>query len=316
MRAKPHHFLRSITSRTAIQFFCALLVAAPANLLAQSASPPSKLPDASETAKAHIGAALRVTVVDPDGKPIAREALVTLHSVFQETTNWQDTGDKSQTVFDDLLFGKYSLEASALGYLSTRSQVEIASAGNTIELKITLQRDAAVDLEESDAAMPAKTLHEMKRAIRALNGNDLPEAQKRLEEADKLSPANARVKFLLGYLFFAKGDLDQAQATLLQATALNPHSVRAQSLLGRVYLVREQYPKAVAALELAVVAGPDNWVAHDLLADAYLVSTNTRRRMNRLGLPLKPGSRKPTRRNWPWEKPRPTWARTRKRSLR
>ena len=55
MRAKPRHFLRSITSRTAIQFFCALLVAAPANLLAQSASPPSKLPDASETAKAHSG---------------------------------------------------------------------------------------------------------------------------------------------------------------------------------------------------------------------------------------------------------------------
>lgn len=270
MRAKPRHFFGSITSSTAIKFFCVLLLAAPANLLAQSAGPASKLPDASEAAKAPIGAALRVTVVDPDGKPLEREALVTLHSVFQETTSWQDTGEKSQTIFDDLLFGKYNLEASALGYLSARSQVEIASTGNSIELKLTLQRDPLVDLEESDAALPAKTLHEMKRAIRALNASDLPEAQKRLEEADRLSPANARVKFLLGYLYFAKGDLDQAQNTLLQATALNPHSVRAQSLLGRVYLVREQYAKAVAALEQAVAGGHDSWVAHDLLADAYL----------------------------------------------
>ena len=238
-----------------------------------------------------------------------------LRSVFQETTNWQDTGDKSQTVFDDLLFGKYNLEASALGYLSTRSQVEIASVGNTIELKITLQRDAAVDLEESDAALPAKTLHEMKRAIRALNANDLPEAQKRLEEADKLSPGNARVKFLLAYLFFAKGDLDQAQNTLLQATALNPHSVRAQSLLGRVYLVRERFPKAVAALEQAVAAGPDNWVAHDLLADAYLGQHEYEKAQNRRGLPLKTASRKQAPLTSPWGRRRPIWARTRKPSL-
>ena len=118
------------------------------------------MPDASETAKAHIGAALRVTVVDPDGKPIAHQALVMLRSVFQETTNWQDTGDKSQTVFDDLLFGKYNLEASALGYLSTRSQVEIASAGNTIELKITLQRDAASTWKRAMRQCPPR--HSMK----------------------------------------------------------------------------------------------------------------------------------------------------------
>jgi tetratricopeptide (TPR) repeat protein len=269
MRAKPR-FLGSATSSTAIKFVCVLLLAAPVTILAQSAGPTSKLPDASETTKAHFGTALRVSILDPDGKPIGRQALVTLHSVLQDTTNWQATGDKSQTVFDDLLFGKYNLEASALGYLSTRSQVEIASVGDTIELKMMLQRDPVVDLEESDDALPSKTLHEMKHAIRALNANDLPDAQKRLEEADKLSPANARVKFLLGYLFFAKGDLEQAQTTLLQATVLNPHSVRAQILLGRVYLVHEQYPKAIAALEQAVAAGSDNWVAHNLLADAYL----------------------------------------------
>ncbi len=149
MRAKPR-LSRSVTSSTAIQLFCVLLLTVPANLLAQSGGPANRLPDASEPAKAPVGAALRVTVVDPDGKPIARQALVTLHSVFQETTNWQDTVDKSQTVFDGLLFGKYNLEASALGYLSTRSQIEIASAGNTIELKMMLQRDPVVDLEESD----------------------------------------------------------------------------------------------------------------------------------------------------------------------
>jgi tetratricopeptide (TPR) repeat protein len=269
MRAKPRYSCGSVASSTAIQFVWFFLLVVPATVHGQSAGPPNTLPDAS-AANAHVGASLRVAVVDPDGNPIERQALVTLHNVFQETTSRQTTGDKSQTIFDDLLFGKYNLEANALGYLGTRSQVEIASAGNTIELKLTLQRDPAVDLEESDNALPAKTLHELKHAIRALNVNDLAEAHKRLEEAEKLSPANARVKFLLGYLYFAKDDLDQAQNLLLQATVLNPHSVRAQSLLGRVYLVREQYPKAVAALEQAVAAGQDSWMGHDLLADAYL----------------------------------------------
>ena len=117
----------------------------------------------------------------------------------------------------------------------------------------------------------------MKRAIRALNANDLPEAQKRLEEADKLSPGNARVKFLLAYLLFAKGDLDQAQNTLLQATALNPHSVRAQSLLGRVYLVR----RAISQGDRRVGAGrrcraPITGSRTSLLADAYLGSARIR----------------------------------------
>jgi tetratricopeptide (TPR) repeat protein len=136
-------------------------------------------------------------------------------------------------------------------------------------VKLTLQRDPSADLE-SDAALPRRTLHEMNRAIRALNAGDLKEAQKRLEEAAKSSPSSARVNYLFGYLYFTRGDFPQAQTALEQATAINPHYTQALTLLGRLHLVRGQYEQAIDTLKQAVAANDANWIAHDLLADAYL----------------------------------------------
>ncbi len=271
MRSTVRHFpatlIASIGTAAALIIFS---LAAPAGLVAQDADATSKAPDPAQTLRGHQGALLQISVVNADGKPIERQALIRLHSVLQDTTSWQSTADNAQTLFYDLLFGKYDIEASALGYLSSKAQVDVATVGNTIELKMVLQRDSMVDLEASDTSLPSKTIHEMNRAVRALNINDLQDAQKRLDEADKLSPASVRVKYLQGYLYLAKGDLEQAQTVLVQATTTNPHYVRALSLLGRVYLMRGQTDKAVATLEQGIAAGPDYWVTHALLADAYL----------------------------------------------
>jgi tetratricopeptide (TPR) repeat protein len=269
MRAGFRQFFPAPLTTTVL---LALLLAASVTLIAQPSAPAGKdaKPGAAAKPKNNYGAELRITVVDASGNPIERQALIKLHSVLQDTTDWQITTDKSQSLFEDVLFGKYDIEASALGYLSSNAQINISSSGNTVDLKMTLPRDVMVELEESDASLPSKTLHELHRAIRALSANDLSEAQKRLEEADRLSPASSRVKFLLGYLFFAKGDFEQAQTSLVQATTYNPHDARALSLLGRVYLIRGQPALATAALEKAVVDSPDNWITHYLLSDAYL----------------------------------------------
>jgi tetratricopeptide (TPR) repeat protein len=241
----------------------------PAVSPAQASDSRTKALDPAETLKGHQGTALRISVVDDEGKPLERQALVKLHSRLQDTTNWQTTAVNSQSVFDDLLFGQYDIEASAVGYFVSRSAVDIASV-TPLEIKLVLKRDSSVSLNAGDAVQSPKLLHETNKAIRALNSGDLKEAQKRVEEADKSWPSNPRVKFLLGYTYFAKHDYEQAQTTLRQAIALNAHDSRTLTLLGRIQLLQTHYQDAATTLEQAVAADSNNWIAHDLLADAYL----------------------------------------------
>ncbi len=247
-----------------------LALLAPNCLLAQTAGHGPKPVDPAQSLVGHQGAAVRVTVVDSANASLSRQALIKFHSVLQDTTNWQSTGSDSQTLFVDQPFGNYDIEASALGYLSNRTTLHVASMGDPLEVKLTLQRDPTANLE-SDSSLPPHTLHETNRAIRALRVNDFNQAQKRLDEAAKTSPSSAKVKYLQGYLYFAKGDSTQAQTALEQATTLNPGYARAWSLLGRLHLVAGRPQQAVVALQKAVEADPDNWVAHYLLADAYLL---------------------------------------------
>ena len=245
------------------------LLLASTSLLAQAPSHAAEPVDPAQSFVGQQGAEVRVTVVDANNAPLGRQALIKFHSVLQDTTSWQSTGAGAQTLFVDQPFGNYDIEASALGYLSSRTTVHVASMTDTLDVKLTLQPDPAVSLD-SDSSLPPQTLRETNRAIRALRVNDFSQAQKRLDEAVKTSPASAKVKYLQGYLYFVKGDSAQAQTALEQATALNPGNGRAWSLLGRLHLVAGRPQQAVAALQKAVEADPDNWAAHDLLADAYL----------------------------------------------
>ncbi len=266
----------------------ALLAVASGHLFAQTTDHETKALDPSQTLKGHQGAAIRVTVLDAQNAPLKNQALIKFHSVTQDATSWQVTGDNSQVLLADRPLGKYDIEVSALGYASNRTSLDVASMTDTIEVKVVLQPDTSADLD-SDSSLLPRTLHEVNRAIRALRADDLKEAQKRLDEADKLSPNCARVKYLLGYLFLAKGDVTQAQASLEQATSLNPSSARAWTLLGRLHLIAGQTKEAVAALQRAVKANPDSWVAHDLLADAYLEQQEYPDARNQAELAIKAG---------------------------
>jgi tetratricopeptide (TPR) repeat protein len=267
MRVGPGNPVNGLFSLLAFALLTASFL--PAVSPAQASDSRAKAPDPAETLKGHQGTTLRISVVDDEGKPLERQALIKLHSRLQDTTNWQTTAANSQTAFDDLLFGQYDIEASALGYLSSRTAFDIASV-TAFEVKLVLKRDPSVSLDAGDAVQPSKLLHETNKAIRALNSGDLKEAQKRLEEADKSWPSNPRVKFLLAYTYFARQDYEQAQTTLRQAIALNVHDSRALTLLGRIQLLQKHDQDAATTLERAVAANSNNWVPHDLLADAYL----------------------------------------------
>lgn len=212
-----------------------------------------------------------VSVYAENGKTrLDRQAVLKITNQSTHDVVWKTTGDKSETGFG-LLFGKYEVEISAVGYLSERKEIRTATQQDTVRIEVTLSRDPeAAEFNIAEAALPSKARKEAKQGVSALKSNDLKYARKRLEAAYKLAPSNSDLNYLLGYLFYQQNDLDQARNYLGTAAKLNPHHVQALTLLGRLGLMQENYPGAAAALEKAVNADPDYWMAHNLLADAYL----------------------------------------------
>ena len=230
------------------------------------------LPQATDSAQIYKGQgpAIVLTVLSDRKLPLDRQSVVKLYSRATKTTTWQTTTDRSQVVLGDLNFGLYDIEVSAVGYLTVRKQVEVASAVHTVQLEIVLPHDpAAVDLSARDALMSPKARKETNRGIYALKSGNLKEAQKRLDAARALAPSSPDLNFLMGYLSFQQKDFEQAQAYLDRAVTLDPQDVQALTLLGRIQLQRQDYEKARSTLEQAAAADPDYWMVHNLLADAY-----------------------------------------------
>ena len=200
-----------------------------------------------------------------------RQALLKLVNIANQATTWQTTEDTSKGVFTNVPFGSYTVDVSAVGYLSVHKDLQVANSFAPAQLEVVLHRDpAAINLDVADAVMAPKARKQTKRAVSALKSGNLKEAQKQLDEAYKLAPSSADLNFLLGYLYFQKKDFAQAGTFLTTATNLNPHHGQAFTLLGRTGLERQDYPAARSALEQAVLSDEENWLPHSLLADAYL----------------------------------------------
>jgi tetratricopeptide (TPR) repeat protein len=177
----------------------------------------------------------------------------------------------AEGVFVDTQYGSYEIEASALGYVSARQQVQVTSTIHPEPIDIVLQRDpSAVNLDVAAGVISTKARKEVRHAVAQLKVGDLEGAQKHLETAYKLAPSSSDLNFLLGYLYYQRKDYAQAQTYLTAAASLGPHNAQALTLLGRLDLEQQNYPAARSALEQAVLADDDNWMAHNLLADAYL----------------------------------------------
>jgi tetratricopeptide (TPR) repeat protein len=204
-----------------------------------------------------------------------RQALLKLINVTKETAVWQTTEDTSKGVFTDIPYGKYEVEVSAVGYLSTHKDVTVAENFGPAQIEIVLHRDpAALNLDVANAVLSSKARKQAKRAVSALKSANLKDAQKHLDEAYKAAPTSAELNFLLGYLYFEKKDFSQAGTYLSTAVNLSPRNVQSLTLLGRTGLERQDYPAARSALEQAIMADPENWLPHNLLADTHLHERN------------------------------------------
>jgi len=199
-----------------------------------------------------------------------RQSVVKITNQSTHEITWQTTDEKSQAALG-LFFGKYQIEVSAVGFLTEEKEFTVSNSLDTIHLDVVLHRDPnGVDLNISDAAMPAKARGDFRRGVANLKAANPKEARKNLEAAYKLAPSNPDLSYLLGYLFYDQKDLAQAQNYLTTAANLGPSNVRVLTLLGQVELGRQDYAGAATTLEKAVAADSNNWTAHNLLANAYL----------------------------------------------
>jgi tetratricopeptide (TPR) repeat protein len=238
------------------------------------------------------GTSLQITVVSGSSKKLDRQSLVKLTNQQLQTANWQTTNELSQVAFGDLLAGRYDVEVSAVGYLSTHKEVQVTSSWIPIHLEISLQKDPAavsLGLDDNGGGLPAKARKKAKHGISALQSGNWNEADKQLQAAYKLAPSNPDVNFLLGFLFYQKRDYGRATDFLKTATDLNPNNAQALTLLGRVGIQQEDYGRAVSNLEKAILADSDYWVAHDLLATSYLQQRNFEKARDQAQLAIEKG---------------------------
>lgn len=215
-------------------------------------------------------ASLVVTILDDRKAKLDRQAVVKIHDEGKDTTTWLTTSRESQLLYC-AESGTYDLEASAVGYLAERKDLQITPTVKSPQLEIILHKDPlAVDLGDSYATIPAKLRKDAKRAVLALKSANYKEAEKRLGKVYKSAPSSIQVNFLYGYFFVQRNDLAKAEGFLGRAAALDPRRVQTLTLLGRVQLQLREDDQAQKTLEQAVVDDPNDWIAHNLLADAYL----------------------------------------------
>lgn len=218
------------------------------------------------------GSVLVLTVHNDTGDLLDRQAVVKLSNKNDLSVIWRTTQDKSVATFEDVPFGAYDIEVSAVGYLTTHQELKADRQLHSYHLDVLIKPDpTAVELKTPVASqIPPKARKQINRAVTDLKSGNWKAAKKRLDAAGKVVPSNSEVNFLLGYLFFQQQKFEEARGRLDKAIAADPHNVQALTLSGRMCVRSQDFVGARKVLEQAVAADGEYWMAHYLLAESYL----------------------------------------------
>jgi len=214
---------------------------------------------------------LYIKILGDTKTKLDRQAVVQLHDKKRDQTTWLTSDGDSEVVFQNVDFGDFDIEVSAVGYVTQHKDLQVTATIDKLNIDVVLQKDpTAIDLKLADGSLPPNARRDAARALFLLKSSNFKEAQKKLERVYAVAPTNAQVNFLLGFLYIQLKDQDKAEAFLDRSATLDPRRVQTWTLLGRVQLTKEHYEQARKSLERAVEADSTYWMAHNLLADAYL----------------------------------------------
>jgi len=218
---------------------------------------------------------LVVRVRDAMGVPIPGQALVRLYSNFTTVQLTWPTRDNGEAVFSEIPPGNYRVEVRASGYETADEEVLVAVGGTSYAF-VNLRPESAVKpapVPSSPALLTPKARKEVEKGLKALQANDLKEAEKRLGRAFKLAPGHPDVNYLLGMLSLRLNDLEQAKKYLEKAVALHPDHAPALTALGALLYQQRDFPGVIGVLERALVLEPASWQGHATIARAYYAAS-------------------------------------------
>ena len=109
-----------------------------------------------------------------NGTHLDRQALLKLTDLTNHSVTWRTTADTSQGVFTNVAYGNYEVEVSAVGYLSTRKELQVTNTIPAAQDDLILHRDPeAIRLDLGKSVLPPKARKGTKRAVSALKSGNL-----------------------------------------------------------------------------------------------------------------------------------------------
>src|SRR5215471_3105091 len=101
-----------------------------------------------------------------NGTRLDRQAVLKLVDRFSQKPVWVTTDDHSEGRFTNIAYGTYDVEASAMGYISSRRELVISPATMQLVIDIVLQRDPfAVNLDVGNSTVSPRARKDVKHAV-------------------------------------------------------------------------------------------------------------------------------------------------------
>lgn len=215
-------------------------------------------------------ATIVVNVRNSAGDPLTVTAVVKL---FRNGSipNGQTTTQGGRAILLPQNLGDFLVVVEANGYKPGRATVDVP-------IPVRVEVDVYLQPEENTSGashgvpggpvLAPKAQKEVDLALKALQENELDNAQKHLESALRLVPSHPDVLYLFGVLHIRKSDLPRAQEFLTKAVQLEPNHARALGALGTVLSNQSKFAEAIPPLEKALQINPQSWEARWTLAKA------------------------------------------------
>jgi tetratricopeptide (TPR) repeat protein len=217
-------------------------------------------------------ATIVVNVRNSSGDPLPVTAVVKLYR-NGSIPNGQTTSSQGRAIFIPQNLGDFSVVVEATGYKPGRANVDVPIPVR-VEVDVYLQSesDANANTTANGAAgspvLAPKAQKEVASGLKALQENQLGDAQKHLDAAAALAPNHPDILYLFGVLYVRRNDLPRAQEALTKATQIDPKHARALAALGTVLSNQGNYEAAISPLEKALELNPHSWEARWTLAKA------------------------------------------------
>src|SRR5713226_843054 len=225
-----------------------------------------------QTAISGNNATIVVNVRNSSGDPLPVTAVVKLYR-NGSIPNGQATSSQGRVIFIPQNLGDFSVIVEASGYKPGRANVDVPIPVR-VEVDVYLQPEtdtntnATVNSAPGAPVLAPKAQKEFDLGLKALQENQLDDAQKHLDAAAALAPSHPDVLYLFGVLYVRRNDLPRAQEALTKATQIDPKHARALAALGTVLSNQSKYEAAIAPLEKALEVNPHSWETRWTLAKA------------------------------------------------